>query len=440
MNELDLAGRLVPVTAEQQRGWANEPGIQLTPALQVLSTVIHCNRCHNDCEKEVSQLPTGDYYCRNCINLGRLDSSMALATRAEPNAFQVAATPVLAWVGKLTPDQQSCAAQIRQGFQTHQSQLLWAVTGAGKTEISFVGIAWALEQGLRVAIASPRVDVCLELFPRYQAAFPTIPMVLLHGQQQTPYSYRQLTICTTHQLLRFQAAFDVLILDEVDAFPYAGNPTLAMATQRAVKPQGALLLMTATPSRQLQREYRGRIAYLPRRFHGFPLPQLRWRLAYRWRHQLDRGRLPRILKRLVQQKVQAQQPFLLFVPRIRDLAVIDGYLAKWFENRVQWETVYAGDEARIAKVNKMRQREVLFLVTTTILERGVTFPGIDVIILGGDDRVFSVASLVQMAGRVGRKATRPTGTVDCIVAAYTTNVIQARHQIAQMNRRAHSHA
>ena len=64
-----------------------------------------------------------------------------------------------------------------------------------------------------------------------------------------PYAYRQLTICTTHQLLRFYHAFDLLIVDEVDAFPYAMEPGLHYATQQALKPTGGLLLMTATPTR-----------------------------------------------------------------------------------------------------------------------------------------------------------------------------------------------
>ncbi len=81
----------------------------------------------------------------------------------------------------------------------------------------------------------------------------------------------------------------------------------------------------------------------------------------------------------------------------------------------------------------MRQKKVKFLITTTILERGVTFPGIDVIILGADDEVFSVSSLVQIAGRVGRKRDRPTGNVDFFIASYTKRVVDAQNQIKHMN-------
>ncbi|USS86968.1 DNA/RNA helicase [Fructilactobacillus cliffordii] len=433
MDEQNFWGRLVPLPTAEACALPTEH-FQQQAAIEVGSSFLHCNRCQTDCEKSRNELPSGDYYCRACLNLGRLDSSMQLVSQAEPNAFPPALNP-LVWTGELTAQQRDCADQLQRGFQTHQDQLLWAVTGAGKTEISFPGIAWALQQGLRVAVAAPRVDVCGELYPRYQAVFPTIPIALLHGHTETGYVYRQLTICTTHQLLRFQSAFDVLILDEVDAFPYANNPMLEQAARRALKSMGSCLLMTATPSLRLQRKYQGRTAYLPRRFHGHPLPQIHWRVAVRWRRQLQQGKLPRILRSLIRTKVRAQQPFLLFVPRIRDIDPLDRYLHCHVAGPPCWETVYAGDPERISKVERMRNRKVLFLVTTTILERGVTFPGIDVIILGGDDRVFSVASLVQMAGRVGRKDSRTTGQVDCIVSGYTKNVRRARRQIAQMNRK-----
>ena len=64
----------------------------------------------------------------------------------------------------------------------HERRLLWAVTGAGKTEMIFSTIEQAIQNRERICIASPRVDVCLELFPRLQAAFKSVEMVLLHGK------------------------------------------------------------------------------------------------------------------------------------------------------------------------------------------------------------------------------------------------------------------
>ena len=82
----------------------------------------------------------------------------------------------------------------------------------------------------------------------------------------------------------------------------------------------------------------------------------------------------------------------------------------------------------------MREHQVQYLVTTTILERGVTFPNVQVIILGADDPVFTAASLVQIAGRVGRSPAAPTGSV-LLGCTRVTPVVQAAcRQIRSLNR------
>ncbi|WP_395317996.1 DEAD/DEAH box helicase [Fructilactobacillus frigidiflavus] len=431
MNKLDLIGRLIPVNDAESLD-LKDPTVVFQPAITINRTSIHCTRCDSDCEKSEAALQDGNYFCYQCLNLGRLDSSMRLAHLPGRNQFEVT-QPVLTWTGQLTDLQKSCSTEIVQAFQKHADKLLWAVTGAGKTEISFAGIAWALAKGLRVCIASPRVDVCVELFPRYQAAFANTSMILLHGKSEEAYQYRQLTICTTHQLLKFKAAFDVLIIDEVDAFPYANNHSLQMAAGRAVKKTGSRLLMTATPSLTLRKQFE--ICYLPLRFHRHLLPQIKLHFCFNWKRKIYAGKIPTKVIKKVFQKIEQGQRFLLFVPRIRDLQVVDAVLTKKYQGKKCWDTVYSADEKRMEKVQAMRDEKLLFLITTTILERGVTFPGIDVIIFGGDERVFSVASLVQIAGRVGRKASRPTGDVDCYIGNYANNVAEARNQIKEMNRR-----
>ena len=99
------------------------------------------------------------------------------------------------------------------------------------------------------------------------------------------------------------------------------------------------------------------------------------------------------------------------------------------------QTVYSADPERLTKVQQMRSKQLQYLVTTTILERGVTFPGIDVIVLGADDAVFSTAALVQIAGRVGRSRDRPTGLVWFICHSHGRNVKRAQRQIQTINQK-----
>ncbi|MFD1550145.1 DEAD/DEAH box helicase [Levilactobacillus fuyuanensis] len=403
------------------------------PAVQQVGAHYQCQRCQQWLA-DTDQLPNGAWYCRQCLQLGRVTSQTKLYTIPEPNRFSPPESP-LTWTGELSPDQQQAAESIRQHVQLGQNQLLWAVTGAGKTEIVYPALAWAVTQGWRIAWVSPRVDVCLELAPRIRAAFAAVSQCLLYGEQSAPYQYSQLTVCTTHQLLRFDQAFDWIIVDEVDAFPLATSPLLQLAITRAEKSKGQHLYLTATPGEKLQRQIRQRTlvtTYLPLRYHGYLLPQLRVRLAWRWRERLHKGRLPRPLIRQLLAYLGKGQRFLLFVPHVRDLPEI---MAELGQQGVRGGvSVHAADPERTGKVQALRDQKLSYLVTTTILERGVTFSNIAVVILGGDDAVFSTAALVQIAGRAGRSADFPDGEVTCYVQTQTRVVRRAQAMITRLNR------
>lgn len=412
------------------------PNLQVLPTIEVGVRTIRCLRCDQQTPKVEAALPQNEFYCPHCINLGRVTTLDKFYHVPEPNQFTTTA-PVLTWKGKLSPLQMKASMMVEAGMKRHIQQLLWAVTGAGKTEMMFAGIAAALERGERVAVASPRVDVCLELYPRLQAAFANCKIALLHGRQETPYQYAQLTVCTTHQLLRFYHAFDNLIVDEVDAFPYASNPALLYATRQAIKENGGCLYLTATPGKVLLREVKKHqitVNYLPLRYHGHLLPMIKVRLAINWRKQIKKVKISSAIIRQLKKSLANGHRFLLFVPHVADLALVAQALKHNFKEQ-KFTTVHAADEQRLVKVQKMRDGCYDFLITTSILERGVTFPEIDIFVLGADDQVFSSSALVQIAGRAGRSAQRPTGEVIFWVGSNCQRVRQAVQQIKYMNKK-----
>lgn len=425
-------GRRVLVSRHEVK----QSGIQELPTIRIDAGNIRCYRCNHVTAKSLGALPQGEFYCPHCINLGRVSTLNKFYHVPEPNQFTII-EPVLTWKGKLSPLQQQASEKISQRMAAHVQQLLWAVTGAGKTEMMFAGIAAAIKRGERIGIASPRVDVCLELFPRLKAAFANCDIALLHGRQELPYHYAQLTICTTHQLLRFYHAFDNLIIDEVDAFPYAANASLLYATKQAIKENGGCLYLTATPGDALLREIKSKrlvVNYLPLRYHGHLLPQIKVRLAFGWRRRLERQKLPPQVIQQLQETLREGHRFLLFVPHIADLALVEAALRHSFTT-FRFATVHASDPERLEKVQKMRDGDYDFLVTTSILERGVTFPEIDVYVLGADDPVFSSSALVQIAGRAGRAQSRPTGRVVFWINCNCRQVNQAISQVKYLNRK-----
>lgn len=342
----------------------------------------------------------------------------------------------LIWSGTLSPGQQAASSRVVKAISENSDILVWAVCGAGKTEVLFEGIESALKAGKRVCIATPRTDVVLELTPRLRKVFPGIEVASLYGGSEDRHKYSQLTISTTHQLLRFYKAFDSIILDEVDAFPYSVDETLQYAVQNARKDVSSMVYLTATPNRQWQRECRtGKRAYvaIPARYHRYalPVPQLVW-CGY-WQKLLQKGKLPANVLKWLKERLSSDKQILLFIPKI---ALFEKLLPLLRELNPSIETVHAEDPERKEKVQRMRDKKLPMLVTTTILERGVTFPNLDVAVLGAEDRIFTESALVQIAGRVGRSAIYPTGDIVFFHYGKTEAMVKARNQIVLMNKEA----
>ena len=389
-----------------------------------------CQRCGYDLHQYY--LPNHDNYCPHCIMLGRITSSQQLYYLSEPNHFKKQ-TNYLQWSGTLTTQQAAVSQQIVTTILQQQTRLLWAVTGAGKTEILFNGITTALQQGKRVCIASPRVDVCLELYPRLQQAF-NVDLCLLHGKQPQ-YQYTQLVLCTVHQLWRFYQAFDVIIVDEVDAFPLVDDAALWFAIQQARKLQSACIYLTATPSPQLQQQINRKqlaVSYLPIRYHRYPLPVPQVKIIPKLSSYLRHHYLPFYWRHYLLNKVNLQRQLLIFVPYVALLKDVQQWWQRYFPQQ-KITTVYAEDKQRIMKVAQFRHGQCDTLITTTILERGVTFSKIDVLVINADATTFTTTSLVQIAGRVGRFADDQNGQVIFLSSAYTRNIKHACQQIKHMN-------
>ena len=298
-----------------------------------------------------------------------------------------------------------------------------------------------LSAGGRALVATPRRDVVLELAPRLARAFGEDRLSVRYGGSPDRKRIAPLTLATTHQLLRFQEAFHLVLIDELDAFPFHGDPMLQFAAGKARRPDGVTVLLTATPPRELQREVRmGRLpcARVPVRYHGFPLPEPRRLRLPELSRMLRTGRLPPRLVRALRRSVAAGSSLFVFVPYVRQAEVFAELLRRYASMLGLEAGQIAGTSSRDAgrgrKVQSFRNREVRLLVATTILERGVTVPRSDVFILDADNAMFDETALVQMAGRAGRSAEAPDGRVFFAGRHMTAAQRRAIRHIRSMNR------
>lgn len=396
-----------------------------------------CERCGNEDSTWFARFPCfrcGETctYCRKCIMMGRVSACTPLYGWVDSDDI-IQTIPNLEWTGTLSPGQQIASTQVVEAINVNKELLVWAVCGAGKTEVLFEGIHHALSQQKRVCIATPRTDVVLELTPRLQAVFPSMEVASLYGGSEDRHKYSPLTISTTHQLLRFYQAFDTVILDEVDAFPYSVDETLQYAVTQARKPTSSMIYLTATPNTKWQRECRqGKRDFvtIPARYHRNPLQVPKFIWCGNWSKALEKNKLPSNVMKWLQHQIDEGKQALLFIPKIELIPKILSILQKLHP---KIEAVHAEDPKRKEKVQAMRNKEIPILVTTTILERGVTFPNLDVAILGAEDRIFTESALVQIAGRVGRNAQYPTGDITFFHFGITESMIKAKKQIQSMN-------
>ncbi|MEK4849502.1 helicase-related protein [Paenibacillus sp. FSL H7-0756] len=389
----------------------------------------------------------GCAYCEACLALGRSRACALLLRSAPLPAVRCTAgvSPTVAARRWGLSAAQAAAAAAALGFLAEPRKrsaargperfLLWAVTGAGKTEMIFPLLEAALAAGGRALIATPRRDVVLELAPRLARAFPADVPAVLYGGSEDRLRRSRITLATTHQLLRFHQAFDLVIIDEIDAFPYHNDPMLDYAARQVCKPGGRFILLSATPPAELQRLARsGRLphARVPIRFHGHPLPVPRHIRMPPLHRCLKQGRIPAGLRSALQRSIDRKAQIFLFVSRIAHIEGLLQLLRRMFPE-ISIEGTSSQDPGRAEKVLKFRDGTISLLVTTTILERGVTVPHSDVFILDADSGLFDEAALVQMAGRAGRSKDDPAGNVIFASTEWSRSQRAAISQIRSMN-------
>lgn len=400
---------------------------QKIPAMVEVDNGWLCQRCGEISQEKV---PAAFFYCPSCLALGRVDNHSSLYF------FPAETLPKrkveLVWMGILSSSQEKIANGLIQDGANTKSVLLWAVTGAGKTEMLFRLIQVFLERGKRVVITAPRVDVCNEVYLRFSQAFPKEKISLFHGKKRKD-AEDIFVVCTVHQLLRYHEYFDLVIVDEVDAFPYAEDPLLHRAVDRAQRSEGKRLYLSATPDEVLKKSV-DKVYYLPARYHRRSLPVPQVMFSWRLEKHLVEGRLSKkVLTRIA--KLLENNNVLLFCPNIPLLAKIAECIQRNFPE-IKLTTVFSQDKERLIKVESMRAGKYQLLLTTTILERGVTFENISVIVLQASHHVFKRSALIQIAGRADRKGDYTHSEVIFITSEVTTAIKKAIKEIKENNQHA----
>jgi len=364
--------------------------------------------------------------------MGRVSTCTELIVwNAEPPIYPTDHT--LAWLGTLTAGQQQASLELTKSTTKRISHLIHAVCGSGKTEILFEPIHKLLTEGKRVCISAPRVDVILELEPRLRKAFPHTAIEALYGGAEATTDSAQLILATTHQLYRLRHAFDAIFVDEADAFPYTAEETLRRAVRKAVKPDAPVHFVTATPSDKLLADIKrtGAVSTINRRYHGHPLPIPRYDSLWNYTKHIQKGKLPKKLSNWTEERLRRKEPFLVFFHHIRLMEEAEP-LFKKLDARIH--AVHASHPDRKEHVQALRDKKVPGLLTTTILERGITIPNVQVAVVGAEQLIFNNGALIQIGGRVGRSVNHPSGDFVLFHHGVTYAMDEAKNEIIRLNK------
>lgn len=359
------------------------------------TTYRKCARCLNDDPSWFYKGSKG-WHCRRCISFGRAlleeeQEGIHLKEIAEEASEYTLRYP-------LSEEQKIIAAGVLKNIEI-ADVLICAVCGAGKTEIVVPTIANYLSKGKKVCFAIARRQVVLEVAKRLAGYFHHAKVIGVCGGHTNEID-GDLIVCTTHQLYRYcQGAFDLLILDEPDAFPFRNDPVLHGIARTSCK--GNIIYLTATPDQTLKKRIEEKdlvCLKLNHRPHGKPLPVPAIRIA---------DPIINFIFLLRWLKKCEKHPRIVFVPTIS----MAHQMYKCLKHFVDCSICTSKTEQRDEVISNFRNANNGIMIATTVLERGVTIPHCDVCVWCAENDVFDEAGLIQMAGRAGRDFLDPYGDV-----------------------------
>lgn len=417
---------------------------QWIPAVKREGPIWRCHRCGST---EVQEWPS--FYgqaatCQGCLSIGAMTSLQVFfrLKRGEikPGVGQERVSGEWNYSFEFSAAQRRAAEELLAyaGRQGAREVLIWAACGAGKTEVCFPFIRRSLGEGKRVLFAAPRQDVVHDLHNRLTQSFSEYRVGIWSGAVHE-WEYAQLMVATTHQILKFYQAFDVIIFDETDAYPYDENEVLEYGMKQALDPNGQMVYLTATPSESLlQRTSRNEcmLIRLPARFHGQPVPVpevIKSKLPeYNSASEqiLNSGDLLKM--RDLMEEMTMEGPLLIFVPVVAMVQEWVKALGRLFAGKVV-EGSWGADPDRRRKVSDFISGGSDIFVCTSILERGITVDRVQILILYAHHELFDVRTLVQMAGRTGRTAKNPSGRAILIAPQVTKSMLTAIDWIREQN-------
>ena len=358
-----------------------------------------CPICNNKSYKFIGD-KKGELYCRKCnLYRGQIANKQYNVSKGNYSLKY-----------DLTEEQKKASEFILNNVKKGQDCALNAVCGAGKTEIIYSAIEYCLSNKMKIGIAIPRKDVVVELKQRISNDF-NVNVVGVYGGNHHVLE-GDIIVFTTHQAFRYIEYFDVLIIDEIDAFPYKDNEVLKNIISKCSK---NFVYLSATMPEYIIKDKNISHYSINRRYHGYDIPLPKCFVSFN-----KVRKLKRILNRFKNKVVLVYFPTIKIQYKISRKIKYDCLINSKVSNR---------DEL-LGNIKNMKKGIVL---TTTVLERGITIKNVQVVVFNADHKLFDKDTLIQIAGRVGRSKEFYKGKVIFICSTKTKAMKECIRRIRKCN-------
>ena len=372
-----------------------------------------CPRCGNEDPAYFYEGHKG-YYCRKCVRFSRI----LLEEEMEPVDYEIAeGADEYRFDYRLTNEQVQASKACRESL-AYADVLLHCVCGAGKTEIVVESISSYLSRGLKVAYAIARKEVVIELAKRFSGIFTQAQVTAVYGGHHECLT-GDLIVCTCHQLYRYPETFDLLVIDEVDAFPLKGDETLMNISLNACK--GRVIFSTATIDDSLKsvlkkRVYKNVELFVRPDHRPMPIPSVIYL------------KMPFALLYLNHLLSKMQRQCIIFVSTIKECIL----LYKIFSRFYSCTYVYSNLPERNEHIADFRSKKYRYIFSTSVLERGVTIYDIDVILFDNQNS-FDETNLIQMTGRINRGVGHQGGRAYIIAGSFDARIDETIEYLRKAN-------
>lgn len=320
---------------------------------------------------------------------------------------------------QLNSYQQAGSDQIVSAYLSGNNIILDAVCGAGKTEMLLEVIKIALNNNCKVGFACPRKILTIELYERIKTYYNCDYFGLVVGGVRENMN-SDLVFLTTHQLIKYDGYFDLLIIDEIDAFPFCDNYELEQAALKAAKQY--IFLSATVPLKYLKLVQRDQLVYVNnfKRHHLQKMPSVSLEKCG------DKLFFLNLLKNIKKLK---QCPIIIFVPTKK----IGHKLHLLLKLMMISNRFVSSKNIKEQTLKQFKEKKFNILISTTVLERGITLKNLQVLVYQADHFVFNQDTLIQICGRVGRDSIITTGAIIFLYNKITNSIQVCCRKIEEYN-------